>query len=276
MALTTLNEVIAGLRTPTYTFKSPSNAADGRYLTTWYVGPIPVNANVNTAGTSGAALTYPVQGSIPWTPPGSGDTVLARYVQRIPTGLRSSLLIDRLWHNSGLNATLTTAQNVNSATLPARDINQTTNGEGVLIGLELSTAASANTPTVTISYTNSAGTSGRTATNINALAATSGLGNFYIFSLQAGDTGVSSIQTITYSIGWTQAVAHLVLFRVIAHLPVNAIGGGAASLQVSSTVEDVIGLAAPKIFEGSVLQVLGQAHNGNAPTVVLTLTLSSG
>jgi hypothetical protein len=280
MALTTLDGVIAGLRAPTYTFKTGVAATDGRHMTSWYVGAIPAGATANAAGASGAALTYPVTGSIPWTPPGSGDTVLARYLQRgntaTGTAHRSSLLIDRLWHNSGLNATLTTAQTVNSVTLPARDVAQTTNGDGVLIGLEVSTASTVNTPTVTISYTNSAGTAGRTATNIAALTATSAQGSFYIIGLQAGDTGVQSIQSITLSVGWTSAVVHLVLFRPIAHMPFIAISNGAAASQGSSMVQDVIGLAAPKIFEGSVLQVLGLATGNVAPTTTLTLSLSSG
>ena len=280
MALTTQAGVIAGLRAPTYTFKTGVAATDGRHMTSWYVGAIPAAATANAAGTSGAALTYPVTGSIPWTPPGSGDTVLARYLQRgnttSGTAHRSSLLIDRLWHNSGLNATLTTPQNVNSATLPARDIAQTTNGDGVLIGLEVSTAATVNTPTVSISYTNSAGTSGRTATNVALLTATSAQGSFYIIGLQAGDTGVRSIQTITYSVGWTSAVAHLVLFRPIAHMPFAGFSNGGAPSNLLGAVEDVIGLAAPKIFDGSVLQILGMASGNAAPTTALSLTLSSG
>lgn len=280
MALTTLAGVINGLRAPIYTFKTGVAATDGRHMTSWYVGAVPAGATANASGSSGAALTYPVTGSIPWTPPGSGDTVLARYLQRANTGAgtshRSSLIIDRLWHNSGLNATLTTSQTVNSVTLPARDIAQSTNGDGVLIGLEVSTAATVNTPTITVSYTNSAGTSGRTATNIAATTATSAQGSFYILSLQAGDTGVRSIQDITFSIGWTSAVVHLVLFRVIAHMPIISVGSGATSSQMLARIEDVISLAAPKIFEGSVLQILGLANGTGVPTVTVTLTLSSG
>ena len=280
MALTNLAEVIAGLRAPTYINKSGAAGASGRHMTSWYAVTIPAGATANAAGPSGAALTYPVTGSIPWVPPGSGDTVLARYLQRVnvPTGVghMSAMLVDRLWHNSGLNATLTTSQNVNSVTLPARDVAQTTNGDGVLIGLEVSTAASANTPTVTISYTNQAGTAGRTATNVALLTTTSAQGSFYIIGLQAGDTGVRSIQTITFSIGWTSAVVHLVLFRVIAQMGLVSILNGAASSQRLAFIEDVVSLAAPKIFNGSVLQIVSLASSNNIPFVNITLTLSSG
>ena len=249
-------------------------------MTSWYASSIPAGAPANAAGVSGAALTYPVSGSIPWVPPGSGDTVLARYLQRVNTangvGNLSAMLVDRLWHNSGLNATLTTAQTVNSVTLPARDVAQTTNGDGVLIGLEVSTAATVGVPTVTVSYTNQAGTSGRTATNIAALTATSAQGSFYIIGLQAGDTGVRSIQTITFSTGWTSAVVHLVLFRVIAQMGLVSVPNGAASSQRLAFVEDVVSLAAPKIFDGSVLQIVSLASSNITPFANITLTLSSG
>lgn len=280
MALTTLAGVISGLRAPTYTFKSGLAATAGRHMSSWYDGAIPAGATANAAGASGAALTYPLDGSIPWQPPGSGDTVLARFLQRQNGGTgsahASSLLIDRLWHNSGLNATLTTAQTVNSVTLPARDVAQSTDGDGVLIGLEVSTAATVNTPTITVSYTNSAGTAGRTAVNIVATTATSARGSFYILSLQAGDTGVRSIQSITLSVGWTSAVVHLVLFRVIAHMPIFGLSNGSTPSRELAKVEDVVSLAAPEIFAGSVLQILGLATGTNTYNTALTLTLSSG
>ena len=280
MALTTLAGVISGLRAPTYTFKSGVAATAGRHMTSWYVGAIPAAATANAAGASGAALTYPVTGSIPWAPPGSGDTVLARFLQRqngaSGSAHGSSLLIDRLWHNSGLNATLTSLQSVNSVTLPARDVAQSTNGDGVLIGVEVSTAATVGTPTITVTYTNSAGTGSRIATNIAATTATSAQGSFYILSLQAGDTGVRSIQGITLSVGWTSAVVHLVLFRVIAHMPIFGLSNGSAPSRELAKIEDVVSLAAAKIFDGSVLQILGLATGTNTYNTALTLTLSSG
>ena len=50
------------------------------------------------------------------------------------------VLVDRIWHNSGLSATITTSQTVNSNAWPARDDNESTNGEGVLVGMEVHAA----------------------------------------------------------------------------------------------------------------------------------------
>lgn len=73
---------------------------------------------------------------------------------------------DVLWVNSGLVVTTTTAQAIVTPALPARDVNGTNNGEGCMIAL-LFTAAStlaAVGSNLTVSYTNSAGVAGRTAT----------------------------------------------------------------------------------------------------------------
>jgi hypothetical protein len=134
----------------------------------------------------------------------------------------SIILADRLWHNSGIVVTTTTAQTINSVAWPARDKNGATLGEGVYIGLEVSTATGAGASVISISYTNSAGTAGRTGTAIPLYAATSVAGSFYIFGLQAGDTGVRSVQTYTSTVSMTSGVVHLVAFRYLSVLPLVA------------------------------------------------------
>jgi hypothetical protein len=134
------------------------------------------------------------------------------------------LLCDRLWHNSGFTITSTAAQTVNSVAFPARDRNGSTNGEGVLLGVEISTATGSGTPTITANYTNQAGTSGRTATNSTATVGSSAAGTFYPIGLAAGDTGVRSVQTLTLSATWTSGTMHLVAYRVLATLELPAAG----------------------------------------------------
>lgn len=73
---------------------------------------------------------------------------------------------DVLWVNSGLSVTTTaTVQTIASPTLPAQDINGTTNGEGCVIGLYFhaaSTLAAVNA--LSQVTTNSKGTGSRIAT----------------------------------------------------------------------------------------------------------------
>jgi hypothetical protein len=110
-------------------------------------------------------------------------------------GAGGMLLVDLLNVSGGLNATLTTAQTTN---LPTAALTRYTSGEGVMAGIVIYTQVGNTATTVTISYTNSAGVSGRTST-----ATTIGAG-FYRevgllipIPLQAGDTGVESIESVT-------------------------------------------------------------------------------
>lgn len=134
------------------------------------------------------------------------------------------LLCDRLWHNSGIVVTTTTAQTINSVAWPARDKNGSTNGAGVYIGLEISTATGAGASVISISYTNQDGTAGKTGTATPLYAASSIAGSFYRFNLAAGDTGVRSIQTYTSTVSMTSGVVHLVAYRVLASIELPAAG----------------------------------------------------
>lgn len=131
-------------------------------------------------------------------------------------------LIDILWVNSGAVVTTTTGQTVNSGTLPARDANGSTNGEGCMIGL-LFTAASTNAAAIsnsTVTYTNSDGTGGRTATLAALVGAqipvTPAVGTIVWFCLAAGDKGVRSIQTLTLGTSLVTGAVSLLIARQVA------------------------------------------------------------
>jgi hypothetical protein len=162
------------------------------------------------------------------------------------------VIADRLWHNSGLVMNSTTAQTINSVAWPARDINQSTNGEGVYIGFEITTNAGAGTPTFSMSYTNSAGVSGRTSNNIIAVVASSNAGFMYVMGLQAGDTGVRSIQSFTLSASMTSGVAHLVAFRPLTFTQHYNVQG-----QSGQGWEDAFNLGMPQVWPDSCLMMIG-------------------
>jgi hypothetical protein len=110
-------------------------------------------------------------------------------------GAGGMILVDLLNVSGGLNATLTTAQTTN---LPTAALTRHTTGEGVMAGIVIYTIIGTTATTVRISYTNSAGVSGRTST------ATTFGGSFYRetgvllpIPLEAGDTGVQSIESVT-------------------------------------------------------------------------------
>lgn len=108
------------------------------------------------------------------------------------------IVFDRLAHMGGLNGTLTTAQTANvSIATPATQGRCGSDGTGVLWCLEWYTATGATAVTATITYTNQAGTTGRTTTV--ALAATRPVGCLLPILPNASDLRIQSIQSVTLS-----------------------------------------------------------------------------
>ena len=150
--------------------------------------------------------------------PASGNLYLTR--ADLPLSVTEALtLIDVLWYNTGLTVTTTTAQNITFGTLQARDLNGSSNGEGVQAAL-LATAALGNAGTIsntTISYTNQSGTAGRTGTFQAVVGwqapATPVIGTWMPFQLQAGDRGIRSVESVTLATTYTSGSMSLVLFR---------------------------------------------------------------
>lgn len=171
----------------------------------------------NSAGDAGC-LTFP--------DPASGSVFLTGFtVQAGVTGLYS--LIDILWVNSGLVVTTTTAQAITPVALPARDLNGSTNGAGVMAAL-LVVAATTNASAITnmtLSYTNQDGTAGRTAT-MASFPATAVIGTFVPFLLQAGDTGIRSVQSVTLGTSLATGTVSLVLYRTLAQAGCPVINTG--------------------------------------------------
>lgn len=223
MAITTLDGALAGMKPPEYFAKAVTGTlVAGRPMNICYLAGVPGAMAAPSPGLAGAALTS-YAGQIP-IPAASNNTHLARF-----SGVSSAqggilMLCDRLWHNSGLVVTTTTAQTVNSAAWPARDKNGSTNGVGVYVGLEISSATGAGAATPTISYTDESGNAGATGSMQVAYAASSITGTFYPFTLAAGDTGVRSIQSCTLGVSMTSGSISLVAYRPLAMIELTAAG----------------------------------------------------
>lgn len=223
MSITSISGVLNGILPPVFFTKQiTSTTTAGRSYSTWgYTGfPTAGSQNATLAGATLSSTSSQVTGQLPFFNPVSGSSYVAK-LQAGASGTGVLILADRLWSNGGFTITSTSAQTVNSVTWPARDENASTNGVGVLIGVEVSAATGSGTPTLTMSYTNSSGTSGRTATNILATAASSIAGSFYPLGLQSGDVGVRSIQTFTLSATWTSGTINLVAYRILCVLDVS-------------------------------------------------------
>ena len=231
MAISTLDGALAGMQAPQYFAKvaTPTMVA-GRPQSLWLLGGAPGAGLAIATTAGGVALSSSsalVNGQIPHYDPVSGNSYLSQFTAKASIA-GTLLLCDRLLQcggNSGGSAISTTSislQTINTGTLPARDRTGTTNGDTVLWGIEVQTATSTGTPTLTIGYTNQAGTSGQSAVNIDATVATSAIGAFYRLGLQAGDTGIRSIQNYTQSATWTAGTIGLIAYRVLQSLPLIA------------------------------------------------------
>jgi len=141
MAITNIDGVIAGLLSPVPFLKtSVTGEAIGGFHSTAYMAGTPGAMTAPSPGLAGAALTS-YAGQIQFPAAVGGTNVhLARFSGSQAGNVGALILVDRLWHNSGFTVTTTTAQTVNSAAWPARDRDGSTNGVGVQVAIEVSTA----------------------------------------------------------------------------------------------------------------------------------------
>ena len=254
----TLDDAVAGAKPLVAAGKvATGTLVAGRPVSLWTIAGNPGAgaAAANTAG--GVVPTSATAGALSRANPASGEAHLLNWTSGSSAQPGTLLLCDRLLHiqgNSGgtaIDETLTTSQTINSTTLPSRcptdavDNTPSTNGYSVHAAVEVVSATGTGTPTLTLGYTNSAGTASRSATNIDATVATSATGSFYRIGLQAGDVGVRSIQTYQQSATWTSGQVNLVLYRVIAVAPILAAGVPAPLDWISS--------GGPRIYDDSCL-----------------------
>ena len=168
-------------------------------------------AGVSTiTGTSWNVLVNPTNPSTPVTysnadsgsllsQPPLPDTSNQLYIAHLESGQQSSqvqygyTLIDILSAQGGLVGNVATEQTTN---LPTAALTRYTNGVGVMIGLVILTSIGGTSTTITASYTNQAGVSGRITPAI-AWGSTSYPPLLYILPLADGDTGVRSVESVT-------------------------------------------------------------------------------
>jgi hypothetical protein len=126
------------------------------------------------------------------------------------------IVIDRLSHQGGLVGNVGTPQTTN---LPTAALTRYTDAVGVMAAIEVYTVASNTASVMTISYTNEAGVAGRTGYAASRTTMST-VNSMLIFSLQAGDKGVKSVESFT--MGTAMAVAGnlgITLFKPLLIFP---------------------------------------------------------
>lgn len=250
MAIATEDQLLNGFTAPEFILKAAfTGAAAGQYHSSVYLAGRPGAMTAPSSGLSGAAVTSSRAGMMPLPSAVAGQQIYLGGLDAAQGGnIGAVLLVDRLWDNSGITVTTTTGQTINSATWPSRDTSASTQGAGVLVGLEVSsTLGNGAVTNTTLTYTNSAGTASRTAT-IASFPAAAPTGTFVPFALAAGDVGVRSIQTLTLGTSYVSGAMNLVAYRVLAVV-------GTPTANISSS-QDFLALGLPKIWDNSALQLL--------------------
>jgi hypothetical protein len=192
MALTDFNEYVDKLEENRVADFSTSTIRTLRPNANWqYFNPAPA-----TPATSVALDKNSAQSMSPIPAVSTGRlTMLGARINTSTNGAATMMVVDLLNVSGGLNATLTTPQTTN---LPTAALTRYTSGEGVMAGIVVYSIIGTTITTITVSYTNSSGVSGRisTATQIG--------GGFYRevgilipIPLQGADKGFRSIESVT-------------------------------------------------------------------------------
>lgn len=176
--------------------KTTANSTAGQFRSYWMngFGIVPPSAPAAALPSTSTNPSSTMDGAFAQNSSGSFQQ---RMWVRTITGQQAQNLIimDRLSHVGGIVGNVATPQTVNTAALT-----RYTNGDGVWAALEIGNQIGVTSTTVTISYTNSQGVAGRTSQPID-------IGNtgrreaarWFFFSLQEGDTGVRSVETLTFA-----------------------------------------------------------------------------
>lgn len=159
------------------------------------------------------------------------------------------VVLDRLLYYPGIDHTATT----NNLTNPVA-LSRYTTGRGVLAFLEVTVALGATAQTVTLSsYTDQGGTGGNSTIAVSVVAS-SVVGRLchspMYLPLAAGDYGIRSVTTLTFSVANSTGTSALVLAKELARIPI-----GTAFV---NTTKDILrsGVGIPQIADNACLMFL--------------------
>lgn len=214
MTITTRDGLIAALAAGnTASFMKVSSTTVAGFIYTLFRTPGMPSAGAAAATGAGNTCSRTTSGALLLQGPALTTYLTAFQASCTTSGVL--MLTDRLVETSGLSLVTTTAQTINSVALPAR----ATDAIGVELWLDIITVGG-NTASATVmcSYTNQDGVAGRTAVLTGGIPASgTPVMRQYQLTLQAGDTGVQSVQTFTSTTSTTVAgSAGIVLRRRLA------------------------------------------------------------
>jgi hypothetical protein len=252
MAITTVQQIADGILPSRPIGRFGLNSANAVPPRSSFIGgtaSFPSGAPTMPTATNGVVLTNASAGALPFNNPPSGQNTYLAGMKwpHIADVARNIFLVDFLWSKQ-IDSRIITPQTIDSVQFPARDRNGSSNGDGVYIAIN-SYSGNGSIVSATISYTNSAGTSGRTGNMIwDNVTGQSGI--VMPFSLDSGDLGVRSVQSVTL----TADAGTGTQFALIAFRPIASI----SSFQTKTLelTDDAVSFGLPRIYDDSCLVFL--------------------
>lgn len=195
----------------------------------WAGGGIPAAGTYGSTGkANGRVLTDASTGAHAYTNAPSGQMYLVRAgMNPLASTCQGSIyLVDRIADCALAHAEATGS--ITGLTATSRLPAAATNAEACQIFVYVTSALSGASNTITYTYTNQAGTGSRVTQNVvtvaSAVANRSCNLNMFV-GLQAGDTGVRSIESVTLSSGSATGTLCVCLVRILARIPIPVAGG---------------------------------------------------
>jgi hypothetical protein len=194
MALADFDAYVAALRlNRAADFQTTAiTAAVGRPMAGWsFLLPAPAVPTASVALDKTSAQSI---GPIPGATSGKLQIIGGRFNTSGTAGA-TVVIVDLLNVSGGLNGTITTEQTTN---LPTAALTRHTGGDGVFIAIQILVIVGTTATTVSVRYTNQAGTPNRTST-VTSFGGTNFRegGRLILIPLEAGDTGVRSVEGVT-------------------------------------------------------------------------------
>lgn len=258
MAIRTLNDVVSGMaaqqRRPfvkNFTAAKAAGAFQSGWLATGQpgAGSAPPNYNAGSGYTCSSATT----GALTYT-----NATVQNYLARLAaafSGQAGTLyLYDRLWSCGNMGFAASTYTVTTPGSLPARI---TDGGVDCELWVEQFAAAGAASGTLTAAYLNTSGASKSGV--ISAVVSAPVIGQMQPIPLQAGDTGISQLTSLTNSATWTSGTFGATIMKRIAAIELPVVGVG--------QVADWGRLALPAIPADACLMFMFMASTTTAPVL---------
>lgn len=259
--LTSLDDLVLGRLAPIQISKTALTAVVGAEIAQWLNSGFPT-AGVAPPSSGAGATTIPdrtTQGAIP-IPGVVNPAQLYLGLFNVGVSVAATIFLrDRLMHVGNLSGILTTAQpTIHNA------LTRYTTGDGVQGYIEIYSATGATAATANVSYTNQAGVSGRAGTA--SIVASPNAGRLFPITLQAGDTGIRSIESVTLSVSTgTAGNFGVTLYKTLAQVGLL--------LPYVTQGQDAIALGAQEVLNGACLMLATLHTAGGGPAIFATLGL---